>query len=901
MTYVPITLNNISPSSKNLEPITVSVPFKNGEIYNTNTLELIDGTQAINKQITVLAYWPNMSVKWIQVDFLFSNTAKKEATVFLKSTASKIGKFRAGCIQVHESTDHITIETKSSLFQVNKIILGSFIEQSKSNNAEAEIKKCYKSTNDTFLLTDSKGGKHEPIIENIYFSHPDTSTNHSIKFTLSLKGYFQPQNSQDNSLLQSKQNVTQFEAEITFYYHSNITQWRFTIHNPQAMKNNNGTWDLGNENSLFFRSLHVLVPCKNQSSLTYKIKDELVPSSNNEQNWHNGNENFCVFQASSGGKNWQSDNHVDHQNKNCIEFNGYKLSPLLDQNINADIIEGRALPTIFVKQRNQNIESTISVHIKNFWQKFPKSIEVEPNKITLGLFPEQAKAGFELQPGEKKSDVFYIVYDEQNNVLTFIESPTQVTISSEYMAATKTIPFLPHTDDEIKYNAIINDGINSSNNFFQKRELIDEFGWRNFGDLYADHETLEVEGDNELISHYNNQYDPLYGFLRRYLLTKNQQWLTLANDLADHVKNIDIYHTTQDKVEYNGGLFWHTDHYLPAKTASHRTYSQKQVANAYQDHAGGGGPGGQHCYTTGLMLHFFLTGDESSKNAVLQLTHWITSVYEGSGGIGDFLLAIKNKNRIDLKNISTGKYPLDRGTAHYVIALIDSFELTNKQSFLDSASLIIKNTIHPSDDVDARHLDNIEVCWFYTVFLQAVYRYLQVKEKLKQFDSSFQYARDALLQYAVWMCKNERPTLETPEVLEYPNHTWAAQDIRKANILFFAHYYAYSNTKESEFITKANELYNYVVSTLAKEPTRSFTRILSILMQNHGIKSYVEQNFNRESLSHLPRSEAEEILSQPKLVSAFISTLSNTSISKELEWLKIRSSMIANLLKKIGK
>ena len=34
--------------------------------------------------------------------------------------------------------------------------------------------------------------------------------------------------------------------------------------------------------------------------------------------------------------------------------------------------------------------------------------------------------------------------------------------------------------------------------------------------------------------------------------------------LARHVVDIDIYHTTNDKSAYNHGLFWHTEHYVDA-------------------------------------------------------------------------------------------------------------------------------------------------------------------------------------------------------------------------------------------------------------------------------------------------------------------------------------------------
>jgi hypothetical protein len=904
MTHVPITLKNTSIIYKKLEPIKVSVPFKNGEIYSIDTLALLDNKQqSINKQIKVLAYWPDLSIKWLQIDFLFSSDKQSENIVYLcNSTAHTTDPILSG-IEVQDTPEGIIVETASAIFHLSKTSLGTFTRESASIINSPKI--CYKSAENSLILTDKQGLKYSPIIENIYFDDSEESSCTPIKITAYINGYFKPEISQKKSEPNNTPATTKFEADITFYFHSNITKWRFTLHNPQAMSNNNGIWDLGNDNSSLFQSFCAFIPCKNKTKLAYKIQDDLLNTSQKMPSWQINTEQLTIFQASSAGDNWQNNNHLNHLGKNCLEFNGYEVSYQLEQTINQNIINGRATPTIYIEEINQKIESNISVYIENFWQKFPKSIEVDSNNITLGLCPQHALDGFELQPGEKKSDTFYISYNNERDSLAFIETPTQVQVATDYLVSTQAISLLSQSTNETQYDNIINEGITSTNNFFQKRELIDEFGWRNFGDLYADHETLEIEGNDELISHYNNQYDPLYGFLRRFLLTNNQQWLTLANDLADHVKNIDIYHTTLDKVEYNGGLFWHTDHYLPAETASHRTYSKRQVANAYQDHAGAGGPGGQHCYTTGLMLHYYLTGDNTSKQAALKLADWITHYYEGSGTITDFLLAIKNKNRIDIKNIFTGKYPLDRGTGHYIIALIDSFELTGQQSYLDSASLLIKRTVHPNDDIDKRHLTNIEDCWFYTIFFQAIYRYLITKQHNKQIDESFFYAQQALLHYAQWMAEYEQPYLNSPEILEYPNHTWAAQDIRKANVLYMASYFT-SNKKEKElFLVKADEIYQYVVETFKQEPTRNYTRILSILMQNHGIKSFVE---NTTFTLKFPQGasnyqQSKEIKQQDKqnLFNAFLTTLSNTSVSNELTWLRKRSSSVNKFLIRLGK
>ena len=60
--------------------------------------------------------------------------------------------------------------------------------------------------------------------------------------------------------------------------------------------------------------------------------------------------------------------------------------------------------------------------------------------------------------------------------------------------------------------------------FFSKREVIDEYGWRNFGDIYADHEAVNHDGPDKFISHYNNQYDFIYGAAVHFLRSGDRRW-----------------------------------------------------------------------------------------------------------------------------------------------------------------------------------------------------------------------------------------------------------------------------------------------------------------------------------------------------------------------------------------
>src|SRR5262249_1449394 len=147
-----------------------------------------------------------------------------------------------------------------------------------------------------------------------------------------------------------------------------------------------------------------------------------------------------------------------------------------------------------------------------------------------------------------------------------------------------------------------------ANSLFARREVIDEYGWRNFGDFYADHEAAYCPDPPPVVSHYNNQYDVIYGTLLQYLRTGDGRWFELADPLARHVLEIDIYHTTQDRALYSGGLFWHTEHYRDAATGTHRGFS---AAKARPGQPAGGGPCAEHNYTTGLLHYYYLTGEKA--------------------------------------------------------------------------------------------------------------------------------------------------------------------------------------------------------------------------------------------------------------------------------------------------
>lgn len=835
------------------------IPFPKGKVTSLNQLKLLQNEKPVEGSARPLCFWDDGSIRWIALelfhDIQHSNSYKLEISenIHAQSTpaSTQIETVK------HKDAEELYLETLRHRFIVNLNNLSLSAISLNDNSTIFSIP----------LLSGILSKDNQRTIGKIShwksISSINLMTNMPGSIELSLEGYFdQPSNKEQ----------LRFQTILIFYYTRPYINIRSTIHNPNPAKHPDGHWDLGGKGSEFFNSFTFDIELNASDSLSYQTLA-------NTQ-WDEAQLPTKIFQLSSGGRNWRSPNHVNEYNEVTLKTNGFELT----SGSKKTTFNGRATPTF-------RSASGTSVTIEKFWQNFPTAIENNGNKITLGLFPLNEDNNYELQGGEKKTHTIWLGLSNQLTNLDWVHSPSIAKADTSWLMQYGALPMLSPFADIDPIAEIIKLGLEHPNNFFAKREAIDEYGWRNFGDLYADHETARHTGKELFASHYNNQYDPVYGFLRQFLVSGDQRWFELASDLAGHVIDIDIYHTEEDKAEYNGGLFWHTDHYLKAFTSTHRTYSRLQGNDAHEDRVGGGGPGGQHCYTTGIALYYLLTGDENYKQAVLTLTKWITHVYEGTGTCLELLHSIKNHHSPGLKNPFTGQYPFDRGTANYIIALLDSYQLTQAPEYLQRAEQIIHNTAHPADDITARGLDNMEEQWFYNVFLQAICRYLQVKESQDAFDDDFYYARDILLHYADWMLEHEHPYLDKPENLEFPNDTWTAQDLRKAHILAAANHYAAPS--QPAYLEKARFFQDYVANKLSTSEERTYTRILALLMQNYGALAYYESLPKDTDYSPRRQSWPAAYYQQPQRLAAditktLVNRLLKLSPTKEIAWLKKR-------------
>lgn len=867
---VKIEIENHYDFDINNYPVTVGVPFPEGELGRVDALKLQCNDIDALTYFSSLSCWPDGSVKWALLDFKASIKSDSKSRYSLvtsnQDACSDEHHENKQYLSIKESDATYMIDTGEATFSVskNQLFLFEKVGVPKKDKGAAIQSGIY--------YFDEGNEQATSVIESAVILDSSNKLRQVIKFA----GYFESTDSV---------RLADYELKMTFYSGSSTIKNELTLLNTRAAKHPGGVWDLGDPGSLYFSRLLVGMKLTDKSAMA-DSSIRISPDSD----WRYGHGgNVTLHQESSGGENWDSTNHVDASGQVPLVYRGYRLLQ------KGAIIEDGDRASPVVHQASSGIG--VTAYMEKFWQNFPKSVELDQRGIQLGIFPEVSYGNHELQAGERKRHTFYLNFGDDRESLDMFVNDVIPKVDLQHYYRSGVIPWLPEFSEESTMQKLIDRGVSGKNNFFEKRETIDEYGWRNYGDIFADHELHEYSGNDELISHYNNQYDPIYGFFRQYLITGDSRWHELFTDLADHVIDIDIYHTESDRGELNGGLFWHTFHYLNAFTCTHRTFSSHQADDFIYGEVGGG-PGAEHCYTTGLAYCYFITGDEVYREAAIDLIEWISRVFNGSGTVAERCLRFINRDIPAIRKLVSGEkvqryaYPFTRGTGNYIASLIDGYSLSADTEYIRRIENVISSSCHPSDDISFRNLKDKEMTWSYLVYLQSVCKYIQLKVSLGEIDNPCVFARECVLHYARWMLANEEPFLHNPEVLEYPNKTWVAQDLRKASILYMASLYS---LEDSEKFLKAARYYTgYVEDTLKDEETRYYARILILLMQN----DIRESSLNYEAYELLSKAPASYDSGSAPLhsvtgiffsfVADFFRGIFKISLQREIRWLRFR-------------
>lgn len=582
-----------------------------------------------------------------------------------------------------------------------------------------------------------------------------------------------------------------WRAALGVYPALNGIHVKMTLRNARRARHRGGLWDLGDPGSILLREFGVQLEVADllkrliwraEASQDFRIleADSPVERPSSPRNDSVKEPIWQILQASSGGENWQSFNHVNAQGVVTLPFRGYRII-MPGSELSGD----RANPLCCA----QTESFCYGLWVPYFWEEFPKRIDVTPTSATLSFLARSGDDLHELQGGEQKTYSAWLVLGDagdrgQDAVLAqLMVLGCEPTALPEMATPLLELPACLPTSASWRASHLAEfaeEAAFGPKGLLAGREEIDEYGWRHFGDAYASHEKLFYQGTLPFISHYNNQFDLLQGLILQRLLSDDPRWDQLIHPLARHVIDIDIYHTTRDRSTFNGALFWITDHYLPAATATHRTFSRKNASRSGY----GGGPSNEHNYTSGLSLYYLLWGDDDARDAVLSLANWVISMEDGRQT--PFFLVDDGPTGLATATSSPDYHGPGRGSANSVNALLDAWLISQNTVYRNWAETLCTRVIHPKDDPSAFNLLHAESRWSYTMFLETMCKYLRIKCLFGEHDHMFEYVRRSLIRYCDWMIVHERPYLDHPEELEYLTEAWAAQEFRKATVLFLA-------------------------------------------------------------------------------------------------------------------
>lgn len=644
------------PGGRAREPVTCGVPLPSGAVRDAGRLALCDAEgRPVPLQARALDRWADGSVRWALLDWLAGASG-----AFLLGTGDPAAPSPA--VRAEEAEGAVAVDTGRAAFRIRRG--GRFPFDAAHVGAAPAIDP----ERTGLRVEDAKGLAYAPRIERIALEERGP-----LRACVRVEGALEASG--------AREPLADLCARLHFFAGSATVRVALTIRNPRPARHPGGVWELGDPGSIYFRdgSLALALPAGAGAAAIRCSLEIGAP-------YERFDPDLEVYQDSSGGENWRSPNHVNREGRVPHAFRGYRVR----DGGGVERAGLRATPVVLLERG----ERTIGVAARHFWQSFPKALEATAGSLTLRLFPRQFADVHELQGGEQKTHELHLAFapDEvlPEEPLAWCRAPLVARASPGWYCASGAVPYLtpkaqdPHAD----YLRLVDAAIEGDDTFEKKREVVDEYGWRHFGDVYGDHEAVFHEGEAPLVSHYNDQYDPIAGFGHQFLRSGDARWWALMDELAAHVTDIDVYHTERDKAAYNGGLFWHTVHYVGAGRATHRSYPRGTC---------GGGPSSEHDYTSGLLLHHFLTGSALSRETALELARWTMAMEDGRRT--PFRWLARGPTGLASASGSPLYHGPGRGPGNAVNTLVDAHRLTGERAYLEKAEELIRRCAHPKEEV----------------------------------------------------------------------------------------------------------------------------------------------------------------------------------------------------------
>ncbi|MBN2287753.1 MAG: hypothetical protein JXQ83_00375, partial [Candidatus Glassbacteria bacterium] len=638
---IPLTVTESAGYARRAEVATCGVPLPRGAVSDLGVLAVLGpGGQVVPAQFETSSTWPDGSTRWLLMDFVADCPAGSTARYTLTDTGRKPGAIPP--LAVREAGGKVEVETgvmRCLLDPKYFDLFGTvYLDHDKDGVFADSERVTAAGSAPAISCLDALGRELASRWGRVKSFEVEASG--PVRATVAVRGRLY-----DFDTYKFGEGWADYTARLHFYAGSGLVRVFFTLENfnptlPLVDEDGDRSgWVLGRPGSFFFDDLSLYTRLDFDGPVQLSVGagaedvlDRVVLTGSGGG----------VYQESSGGEYWFHRNHMNHLGKIPLTFRGAKY--LLDGV--APYLRDR--PDAWLQACDRKFG--LAVAVRHFWQNFPKALTALPDgTVRVALWPAEFPDHHELAGGEIKTHEAAFFFHTGPQGSTASGNRVALLMAAFHHPLLVRAPAAHYLDSGFfddaavydpkrfpAYERLMHCAVNEERNLVTDIESIDEYGWRNFGDTWAQNEKDQTGGPHQrrtMVNHYNLEYDFGYGMLFQSLRTldgdpaTSLKWWSLAEAALRHESDIDFYHALTDTLRggvHNGGKFTHTAHGVEAALGGHRGSPRLTWFGSLRWPWGeGSNPESGHFNNRGLMACYYLTGDRRVLQTALEIAELV--------------------------------------------------------------------------------------------------------------------------------------------------------------------------------------------------------------------------------------------------------------------------------------
>ncbi|MBV7337753.1 hypothetical protein KFU94_57895 [Chloroflexi bacterium TSY] len=269
-------------------------------------------------------------------------------------------------------------------------------------------------------------------------------------------------------------------------------------------------------------------------------------------------------------------------------------------------------------------DGPLAIAIRNFWESYPRGIQIDPDAVTVELFPSltdepfpgdenawhrlnfwREDGAYRLKAGMALTSEVLLAFPEDDDhtkqLFAWFEQPPVVRPDFDCFMATKVWdPVAPKTNSPFpQYEKMMEV---ECDEWLEDRARLRQYGFINFGDWYGE----------SYWSWGNNEYDPAFCHYIEFIRGGDPRWAMLGAQATRHLVDVDTCNHSTNPNQIGAQYMHmpgHAGGYLPP-------YFRSKMAGSTTIPS--------HAWVEGPILHYLLTGDESTRESIERTGHWLS-------------------------------------------------------------------------------------------------------------------------------------------------------------------------------------------------------------------------------------------------------------------------------------